>query len=69
MEKEKEKETLLREIEKLLSFDGHDIAIHPDYLAYFTLEELRDIEKRLRETQERMIENHRAWLLNLVENS
>jgi hypothetical protein len=69
MENEKEKEALLREIENLLSFDGHTIDIHPDYLAYFTLEELRGIEKRLRESQEKMVEIHKEWFMGLAKPS
>jgi hypothetical protein len=65
---EREKEALLHEIEKLLSFDGRDTAINPDYLAYFTLEELTNIKKELEERHERMVENHLEWMQRFKTN-
>ena len=57
-----EKERLLKEIEKLLSFDGNDTAINPDYLQYFTLEELQSIKKELQKRYENMVEENLEWL-------
>jgi hypothetical protein len=59
---EKEKKELLKEIEKLLSFDGKDTSINPDYLAYFSVDELENIKKGLEKKHERMIEEHREWM-------
>ncbi|NPA29911.1 MAG: hypothetical protein GXO33_07000 [Epsilonproteobacteria bacterium] len=57
-----DKETLLQEIEQLLSFDGNAIAIHPDYLHYFTVEQLENIKNELTRKQTDMVEEHREWM-------
>ncbi len=59
---EKEKSQLLEAIEKLLSFDGNATEINPDYLAYFSLEELQRIFEELQKRQEKMIEDNRNWI-------
>ena len=59
---ETEKETLLREIERLLSFDGSPTEINPDYLAYFTIEELTRIRDDLQNKIDRMVEENREWM-------
>ena len=59
---ETEKEELLKSIENLLSFDGHETHINPDYLAYFTIEELRSIKKDLEKRHEQMVEENLEWL-------
>jgi hypothetical protein len=63
---EKDKEALLEEIERLLNFDGGETEINPDYLAYFTLEELHHMVQRLKERQEKMVEEHRDWMMDFV---
>jgi hypothetical protein len=57
-----EKEQLLEEIEKLLSFDGNNTTINPDYLAYFTCEELESIKKELERKYENMVEENFEWM-------
>ncbi|WP_201352438.1 hypothetical protein [Hydrogenimonas urashimensis] len=57
-----EKEDLLKEIEKLLSFDGNDTTINPDYLAYFTREELASIKKELERKYDNMVEENLEWM-------
>ncbi len=59
---ETEKEELLKSIENLLSFDGRETHINPDYLAYFTIEELRSIKKDLEKRHEQMVEENLEWL-------
>jgi len=59
-----EKEELLKEIEKLLSFDGNEVAINPDYLAYFDKEELTVILKTLQKRQDEMVERHKEWFMS-----
>ena len=62
-----EKERLRLEIEKLLSFDGDAVEINPDYLDYFTLEELEKIYQELQRRQERMVEANREWMRRFVQ--
>ena len=57
-----EKETLLKEIEKLLSFDGNETTINPDYLEYFSTEELDSIRKELEKKYENMVKENLEWL-------
>jgi len=57
-----EKELLLKEIEKLLSFDGNETSVNPDYLQYFSLEELVSIREKLRQRHDRMVEENREWM-------
>lgn len=57
-----EKEELLKEIEKLLSFDGNKTYINPDYLNYFTVEELLSIKESLQKRYENMVEDNLEWL-------
>ncbi|WP_457597268.1 hypothetical protein [Hydrogenimonas sp.] len=63
-----DKEELLRQIEELLAFDGNETTINPDYLAYFTPEELESIKKGLEEKQEKMVEEHIEWLKGFKKN-
>ena len=60
---EKEKTELLEAIEKLLSFDGNETAINPDYLAYFSLEELQKIRDELERKIDNMVEENREWMM------
>ncbi|WP_456323745.1 hypothetical protein [Hydrogenimonas sp.] len=57
-----EKEKLLREIEKLLSFDGNDTTINPDYLELFTMEELESIRRELERKYENMVKDNLEWM-------
>lgn len=57
-----EKEELLKTIEKLLSFDGNETVINPDYLAYFTIEELRSIKEELERKYANMVEENLEWM-------
>ncbi|WP_457593369.1 hypothetical protein [Hydrogenimonas sp.] len=57
-----EKEELLEAIEKLLSFDGNETSINPDYLEYFTIEELEAIKRKLEEKYETMVEENLEWM-------
>ncbi len=57
-----EKEELLKTIEKLLSFDGNETVINPDYLQYFTLDELEKIRDELQKRYETMVEKNLDWL-------
>ncbi len=61
-----EKEELLKEIEKLLSFDGKEAPINPEYLRYFTTEELESILKGLQKKQQNMVEENFEWLLGFA---
>ncbi len=60
---EKEKSQLLEAIEKLLSFDGNATEINPDYLAYFSLEELRKIRDELEKKIDNMVKENREWMM------
>ena len=60
---EKEKSQLLEAIEKLLSFDGNATEINPDYLAYFTIEELQKIRNELENKIDNMVEENREWMM------
>jgi len=57
-----EKRQLLEEIEKLLSFDGNDTEINPNYLEYFTIEELTSIKKELERKYANMVEDNLEWM-------
>ena len=53
---------LLERIEELLGFDGNETTINPDYLAYFTVEELEKMLQELERRHERMVEENLEWL-------
>ncbi|RUM44689.1 MAG: hypothetical protein DSY46_04930 [Hydrogenimonas sp.] len=57
-----EKEELLKAIEELLSFDGNDTTINPNYLEYFTIEELQSIKEELERKHANMVEEHLEWM-------
>ena len=61
-----EKTALLREIERLLSFDGKEVVVNPDYLAYLDLETLKGILDELRRRQEKMVERHKTWAQGFI---
>ena len=54
---------MLKEIEKLLSFDGNETPINPQYLRYFTIEELESIKTALQKRRQNMVEENFEWLL------
>ena len=58
-----EKRQLLEDIEKLLSFDGNDTEINPNYLEYFTIDELTSIKKELERKYANMVEDNLEWML------
>jgi len=58
----KQKRQLLEEIEKLLSFDGNDAEINPNYLEYFTIDELISIKKELERKYANMVEDNLEWM-------
>ena len=58
----KQKRELLEDIEKLLSFDGSDTKINPNYLEYFTIEELTSIKKELERKYTNMVEENLEWM-------
>ncbi|WP_353661822.1 hypothetical protein [Hydrogenimonas sp. SS33] len=53
---------LLKQIESLLSFDGNETTINPDYLAYFSCKELESIKKELERKNEKMVEENLEWM-------
>jgi len=57
-----EKEEILKEIEKLLSFDGNETTINPNYLQYFSEEELLSIKTELERKYEKMVEENLEWM-------
>ncbi|WOE69671.1 hypothetical protein RZR97_11245 [Hydrogenimonas thermophila] len=57
-----EKRQLLEDIEKLLSFDGNDTEINPNYLEYFTIDELISIKKELEKKYANMVEDNLEWM-------
>ncbi|WP_092912208.1 hypothetical protein [Hydrogenimonas thermophila] len=57
-----EKRQLLEDIEKLLSFDGNDTEINPNYLKYFTIDELISIKKELEKKYANMVEDNLEWM-------
>ena len=57
------KRQLLEDIEKLLSFDGNDTEINPNYLEYFTIDELTSIKKELERKYANMVEDNLEWML------
>ena len=57
-----EKRQLLEDIEKLLSFDGNATEINPNYLEYFTIEELTSIKKELERKYANMVEDNLEWM-------
>ncbi len=56
------KEEILKEIEKLLSFDGNETTINPNYLQYFSKEELHSIKTELERKYEKMVEENLEWM-------
>ena len=60
---ENEKETILKEIQTLLSHDTNgDTFINPDYLAYFELQELQSIRDQLRQRVGKLKPDDIQWL-------
>ncbi len=56
------KETLLKEIEKLISYGREEPTINPDLLAYLELDDLQSIKAKLLERAGKLSEEDKAWL-------
>jgi hypothetical protein len=56
------KETLLKEIDALISYGREEPTINPDLLAYLSIEELENIKARLIEKVNVLTEEDKAWL-------
>ncbi len=59
---ENEKEILLAEIEKLISYGRSEPTINPDLLAYLEVEDLINTKAKLLERVGKLSEEHKAWL-------
>ena len=56
------KETLLKEIDTLISYGRTDPTINPDLLAYLSIEDLMSIKARLLEKVNILTEEDKTWL-------
>jgi len=56
------KETLLKEIDTLISYGREEPTINPNLLAYLSIEELENIKARLIEKVNVLTEEDKAWL-------
>ena len=56
------KKTLLQEIEALMSYGKGEPTIHPDLLAYLSVEDLQQIKTKLLERVHTLSEEDKAWL-------
>jgi len=56
------KETLLAEIDKLISYGKEDPTINPDLLVYLSIEDLLSIKAKLLERVNVLSEKDKAWL-------
>ena len=56
------KETLLAEIDKLISYGKEDPTINPDLLVYLSIEDLLSIKAKLLERVNVLSEEDKAWL-------
>jgi len=59
---ENEKEILLAEIEKLISYGRDEPTINPDLLAYLEVEDLINTKAKLLERVGKLSEEDKAWL-------
>jgi len=57
-----EKEILLKEIDKLISYGKEETTISPDLLKYFTIEELEGMKANLLKKVGRLKEEDMEWL-------
>ena len=56
------KETLLQDIETLISYGKEEPTINPDLLAYLDIDELQSIKAKLLERVGKLSEEDKAWL-------
>jgi len=56
------KETLLAEIDRLISYGKEDPTINPDLLAYLSMEDLLSIKAKLLEKVNVLSEEDKRWL-------
>ena len=57
-----DKESLLKEIEELLTSSEHEISIDSYILKYLSIDELHSIKSQLHKKQESIIEDNHKWL-------
>jgi len=57
-----DKESLLKEIEELLTNSEHEISIDSYILKYLSIDELHSIKSQLQKKQESIIEDNHKWL-------
>jgi len=57
-----DKESLLKEIEELLTSSEHEISIDSYILKYLSIDELHSIKSQLQKKQESIIEDNHKWL-------
>ena len=62
IEKTPTKEKLLEEIEKLIAYGRDEPTIHPDLLAFLSLEDLENTKARLLERSGKLSEEDKEWL-------
>jgi hypothetical protein len=56
------KETLLQDIETLISYGKEEPTINPDLLAYLDIDELQSIKAKLLERVGKLSEEDKVWL-------
>jgi len=57
-----EKDILLAEIEKLISYGREEPTISPDLLAYLSIDDLKHTKEKLLERVGKLSEEDKAWL-------
>jgi len=62
-----EKTQLIEEIKTLISINGESVDINPNYLEYFELEELEEIQKELLAKKESIQETTKEYVEELYE--
>lgn len=62
MESKNEKEILLSQIEKLISYGREEPTINPDLLAYLSLDDLEQTKAKLLERVGKLSEEDKVWL-------
>jgi len=62
IEKTPTKEKLLEEIEKLISYGREEPTIHPDLLAFLSIEDLKNTKAKLLERSGKLSEEDKEWL-------
>ena len=62
IEKTHTKEELLAEIEKLIAYGREEPTIHPDLLAYLSIEDLMNTKAKLLERVGKLSDEDKEWL-------